>query len=322
MKKALVGMSGGVDSTVAVLLLRKQGFEVHGGTLPICGRAISKPIEAICGQIGIPHHFIDTGSLFGDRVIAYVKQSLCENLTPNPCVLCNMHVKFPGLWKFAKSEGFEAISTGHYANIGQFRGHTVPVKGVDEKKDQSYVLCRVPEEILEMTVFPLGGMTRKETEEMGAGLPVLPPSQDACFVSGKNSDWISRMVGLGDPGEIFDTQGSKLGRHVGLRAYTIGQREGIRLNNGPWYVVKKDWKENALIVGHKDSVMITEFGVSDLLLLPDEDLSVVVRYHSNPIPCKIVDGRVILSEPAFAQTPGQFAVFYSDNFVAGSGVIA
>lgn len=322
MKRVLVGMSGGIDSTVAVILLREQGYQVHGGTLPICGRAISKPIEIICNQLGVEHHFIDTGVLFGDSVIGYVKQSLVQNLTPNPCVVCNRYVKFPGLWKYAKSEGFDVLSTGHYANIGQFKGHTVPVKGSDSKKDQSYVLCRVPKEILEMTVFPLGNMVRKETEEKGKGLPVLPPSQDACFVSGKNTDWISKMVGLGDKGEIFDTEGNKLGVHDGLRAYTIGQREGIRLNNGPWYVVRKDFENNRLIIGHKDSVMITEFEITDKQMIDESDLSVVVRYHSKAIPCIVKGNKVTLSEPAFAPTPGQFAVFYAGEYVVGSGVIS
>lgn len=322
MKNALVGMSGGVDSTVAVLLLKELGWQVHGGTLPICGRAISKPIEAICNQIGIEHHFIDTGPLFGNSVIGYVKDSLMQNLTPNPCVVCNQYVKFPGLWKYAKSEGFDAISTGHYANIGQFKGHTVPVKGVDAKKDQSYVLSRVPEEILEMTVFPLGGMTRQETEEKGKGLPVLPASQDACFVSGKNTDWIEKMVGLGVKGDIYDVNGNRLGIHDGLRAYTIGQREGIRLNNGPWYVVKKDFADNRLIIGHKESVMITEFDITDIKMIDESDLSVVVRYHSKAIPCMVKDNKVILSGPAFAPTPGQFAVFYAGDYVVGSAVIS
>jgi tRNA-specific 2-thiouridylase len=182
-------------------------------------------------------------------------------------------------------------------------------------------LCRVPEEILEMTIFPLGGMTRLETEQQGKGLPVLPPSQDACFVSGKNTDWISKMVGLGDKGDIYDITGNKLGTHDGLRAYTIGQREGIRLNNGPWYVVQKDFANNHLVIGHKDSVMITEFEITDKRLIDEADLSVVVRYHSKAIPCIVKNNKVILSGPAFAPTPGQFAVFYAGDYVVGSGII-
>ena len=236
--------------------------------------------------------------------------------------MCNQYVKFPGLYDWAKPNGFDVISTGHYANIGQFKGHTVPKKGLDQKKDQSYVLCRVPEEILEITVFPLGNFIRKETEEKASGIPVLPPSQDACFVSGKNTDWISKMVGLGEPGDIVDIEGKKIGIHTGLRGYTVGQREGIKLNNGPWYVVKKDWPNNTLIVGHKESVMITKFDVIDLRLIGESDLSVVIRYHSRPIPCIINGNSVTLSEPAFAPTPGQFAVFYAGDFVVGSGIIA
>ncbi|NLI39680.1 MAG: tRNA 2-thiouridine(34) synthase MnmA [Caldisericales bacterium] len=326
MARILVGMSGGTDSTAAVLVLRSYGHEVSGASLPICGReSIDTAIKA-SEQIGIKHYLIPIQNLFKTQVIEYFKSSIIRNETPNPCVMCNQMVKMHVLHKFAMQMGFEYIATGHYAKKISYAGHVTVAKADYEIKDQSYMLARVDETVLQKCLFPLGTLTRAEAESKISGLPATPPSQDACFINMPMRDWIAREIGIGQPGEIVDTMGNVIGEHSGLNAFTHGQREGIGLAGGPWYVVKKDVKTNTLVVGHKENVQISRFRVTDLRLISDDKPQVMIRYRSNPVECKIEhenNGDIFVSAktPVFAPTPGQFAVFYSRNILIGSAII-
>lgn len=327
MSKVLVGMSGGVDSLVAAIILKKQGHDVTGGTLPICGGLSNNVAEKLCEMIGIPFARIDTGNLFKTKVIDYFKESLLINETPNPCIICNQHVKLFGLHKYAAENGFDLISTGHYAKISEFEGRTAVERGIDTHKDQSYMLCRVSPEILRMTILPIGEITRFDAEMIAKDYPTTEPSQDVCFVKGGMTEWISKEVGLGTSGPILDPNGNMLGTHMGLRAYTIGQREGLRLSGGPWFVIDRDTLKNALVVAHREDAMVSEFAVRDIDLLQSGDILVMVRYRAEPVECsleKTSEGTAIVTTQTkvFAPTPGQFAVFYKKNFVVGSAIIS
>jgi len=278
-------------------------------------------------MIGIPFVGIDTGNLFKSKVIDYFKDSLRINETPNPCIICNQHVKLFGLHKYAIENGFDFVSTGHYAKISEFFGRITVEKGIDPQKDQSYMLCRVPEEILKMTILPIGEITRFDAEMIAKDYPTTEPSQDACFVKGGMTEWISREVGLGESGFILDQNDQVLGSHIGLRAYTIGQREGLKLSGGPWFVTGKSTQKNALVVAHREDAMVSEFDVRDVNLWHNEDITVMIRYRAEPVKCSLVatgDGtaKVTTQIKVFAPTPGQFAVFYNDNRIVGSAIIS
>ncbi len=328
MARVLVGMSGGVDSAAAAMLLIKQGHQVEGATLPICGGSSISVARNICSQIGIKHHRVDIGDSFVKEVICYFKDQIRKGQTPNPCVVCNQKVKFWWLIRHALDNGFDLISTGHYAKVVDFMGRKTVAKGDDMSKDQSYMLARISEDILDHLVLPLGTISRREAEELTQGLDTTSPSQDACFALGDINCFIEREVRFGQPGLVVDVSGKVIGQHKGLNIFTTGQREGIKLGGGPWYVVGKDLKGNKLVVGRREDVMKTEFQVTDLALLTHKDLTVSVRYRAWPVCCEVQKSpfgedffKVTTYEPVFAPTPGQFAVFYNDDVLVGSGMI-
>jgi tRNA-uridine 2-sulfurtransferase len=319
--KILVGFSGGVDSAASIKLLKSQGNDVSAITLPICGGTNISQVKKLAKELDVELHLLTDGSIFRENVIEYFIESNKNGLTPNPCIPCNEHVKFKSIYDFATQNNFDKIATGHYSNIVTKFGRKRISKGDDTRKDQSYVLSRVPEEIVNMLIFPMSNLTRAEAEELVAGLSTLKPSQDACFAMGDTRGWIKRKIGLGDPGEIITLDGEKKGIHKGLLAYTIGQREGLELGDGPWFVAHRDFENNTLTIGRKSDVMKTEFQISDIRVDVRENLDVMVRYRSQPSPC-VIDGSIVRTEiPVFAPTPGQFAVFYVGDVVIGSGVI-
>ncbi|HOO96198.1 MAG TPA: hypothetical protein PKV16_00330 [Caldisericia bacterium] len=320
----LVGFSGGVDSTAAVLLLQAQGHDVETLTLPICGGVNRKQISTLASYLGVKSHFFDKPTNFDKKVIGYFKQANLDGLTPNPCVMCNQFVKFVSMYDFATENGFDGIATGHYARMVEIKGKKRIARASDLNKDQSYVLARVNPKILEMTTFPIGEITRAAGEEMTKNLPTAPTSQDACFALGDTRSWIKDNIGLGNSGRIFSVEGIELGSHKGLLSYTVGQRGGMAIDDGPWYVVRRDFVTNVLIVGRRTDVMQRSFEVTELNIEPinDDDIDVMVRYRARPTKCKIEGNTVHTETPVFAPTPGQFAVFYQGDVVVGSGIIS
>lgn len=287
----------------------------------MCGNVNRIQVRNLSNILGVQSIFADESNLFQDKVISYFKSSNKAGLTPNPCIICNEHVKFKILFDYTISNSFDYIATGHYARVANSFGRKRIARGVDSTKEQSYVLARVPNHIIDRLILPLSNAKRSKSELIVKYLPTAKTSQDACFASGDTKGWIKENIGFGSPGLVFSTMGEELGKHEGLLAYTIGQRSGLRLGDGPWYVVSRDFNRNTLVVGRKSDAMKNRFSVTDLQLDIKENLSVMTRYRSKAVPC-IVDGNIVETEtPVFAPTPGQFAVFYVEDVVVGSGII-
>ena len=356
-KRVLVGMSGGVDSSVAALLLRRQGYEVIGVTMKLFGKpftADNAPDEGCCGAngaaqsarrvceaLGIPHYTLDMQEIFRHRVIENFISAYRECRTPNPCVECNRWLKFGAMWQRAAELGCEYIATGHYARIGNdpgYEGLTLQ-RGRAAAKDQSYFLYGIPRELLPHILFPLGDFAEKEEIRSLAResrLPVAeaPESQDICFISGSYRDFLGAAGIKNRPGEIVNSLGEVIGRHRGLHNYTIGQRRGLGIAAAqPLYVLGYKTAENRLVVGTEAELYRTEMEVGEINLLTELNLSeelaaeVKIRYGSPAVPARLVAGedgkrlRVGFREAQKAITPGQAAVFYAGDIVLGGGKI-
>jgi tRNA-specific 2-thiouridylase len=340
-----VAMSGGVDSSVAALLLAGEGHEVVGLTLKVwedsrcCSIDDADDARHVARKLGIPHFVIDAREVFEELVIDPFVETYREGLTPNPCVLCNRKLKFDWLARKARELGCEAIATGHYARIVTGPGGLLELwRGVDHSKDQSYFVVPDSLEHLSRLRFPLGGYAKPRIRELAAerGLPVAskPDSQDLCFVGeGGLAGFLSQRVGKPEPGAITDLSGKRLGTHEGLHSYTLGQRRGLSVSStAPLYVVRKDLRGNRLVLGRREDLFASVFRVAGAVWLDPEaggkTLSCAVRTRSTGeiTPCAAVpEGsgyRVELSSPQFAVTPGQLAVFYEGERVLGAGWIA
>ena len=346
-RRVLLGMSGGVDSSVSAILLKEQGYDVIGMTLELYGGTCCNTdavigAKAICNSIGIPHFTYNLKEEFKCNVINNFIEEYSNQRTPNPCIECNRHMKFGAMYEKAQEMGCDYIATGHYAkmeysdNYGQF----VLKKAKNLQKDQSYVLYSMPRNLLGKVLFPLGDFNSKEdvrniAKQHSLEVASKPDSEDICFIPDgnykkfleDNSD-IKPMIG-----NIVNRRGEILGKHNGLYNYTIGQRKGLGISyKAPLFVLGFNKAKNELIVGEEQELYRKEMKVDDVnLLLMDSidkpiDVTVKIRYSSKPAEAIInqtEEGniQVIFKDPQRGITPGQSAVFYIDDIVVGGGKI-
>ena len=352
-QRVLLGMSGGVDSSVAGYLLREQGYEVVGVTMKVWPQAcISRAEDKCCGpqavadargvahSLGIPHYVVDEADQFEQTVINYFASEYQAGRTPNPCVMCNEKLKFGNLWGKAQALGCDYIATGHYAIIEHHSDGAVLRKGIDPRKDQSYFLFSLRQPQLRRALTPLGKMLKPQIREIAHSLCLKVAdkidSQEICFVPGNDYKAFLRSH-LGESkfhrGEIYDVDGNFVADHEGIELFTIGQRKGLPGGSArPRYVVDLDPETNRVVVGDVGDLVVDEFEVDRVNWIELDrsnqvaDVTVKIRYNhpgtaATLTPVENGRARVRLHEPQKAVTPGQAAVFYNGDIVLGGGWI-
>jgi tRNA-specific 2-thiouridylase len=344
-KKVLVAMSGGVDSSVAAMIMKNEGYDVAGVTMCLgirdggdsvrcCGPAAVDDAKRVCNRLKIPHYVLDYSGELEEKVIARFVSEYVRGRTPNPCVDCNRYLKFGSLLEKAKVLGFDFLATGHYAAIEKNDGGFFLKKPRDIRKDQTYFLYPIPYASLGSILFPLASLTKEEVRKMAteAALPVAQKqeSQDICFVTQKNYQaFLSERVQDFKPGLIFNMQGNVLGEHRGIIFYTIGQRGGLGISSrAPLYVISIDYEDNRIIVGEKKELLASGLVAGNLNLFVENlprEVSAKIRYRKREAPCEVALEsdriKVTFAEEQEAITPGQSVVFYADDSVLGGGII-
>jgi tRNA-specific 2-thiouridylase len=353
-KKVIVGLSGGVDSSVAAYLLKQQGYDVIGVTMSLwdgkpslvpsgkhaCyGPDENEEIEEareLAGILDIPYRVFDCSQRYKTLVLDYFRSEYLSGRTPNPCVRCNQLIKFGMLPDLARMEGlvFDYFATGHYAVVewNDQRKRYLLKKGIDPRKDQTYFIYRLTQEQLSKVLFPIGNMTKQEVREIATkiNLPLSEKEESQDFYSGDYRD----LLNVKDtPGNIVDAKGNVLGKHNGFWNYTIGQRKGLGVAySEPLYVLSLDKEKNKVVVGIHEEVMSSSFIVNDLNWIAFESLNepaeveVKIRSAQNATGARIEpfendSVKVTFNFPNDGITPGQSAVFYQDDLVLGGGVI-
>lgn len=344
-KRVLLGMSGGVDSSVSALLLQRQGYEVVGITMLLCSGEDSQAIQDakdICKKLNIEHYVYDLQKEFKENVINDFIKKYEECLTPNPCIKCNKYMKFGYMYQKAKELNCEYIATGHYARVEYSNKYNKYVikKSNAGKKDQTYVLYSIPSELVSHILFPLSEFSskdeiRKIAQENNLITANKPDSQEICFVP--NNDYVTflerhNIQGM-KYGKIIDRGGNILGKHKGLHRYTIGQRRGMGISSDtPLYVLKLDKSKNQLIVGKEDELYTDTVLVNETnCILFDKftdgmEVLAKIRYSAQPKEAMIHVNEdntltVVFKEKVRAVTPGQAIVFYIDDVLVGGGQI-
>lgn len=353
--KVVIGMSGGVDSSVAAALLKREGYDVIGITIKTwpkeeCGSSFGKAccsLEAItraraaAEDLKIPHYVIDFSADFKDKVIDYFCAEYLKGRTPNPCVVCNEAIKFGVMLDKAASLGAPAVATGHFAKSGfdKKKGRFLLREGEDRSKGQSYFLFRLSQEQLAHALFPLGDMTKAAVRSTARRLRLKAfnavSSQDICFIQGlEYAEYIKKRTGVEiKAGEIVDASGKVLGHHKGILFYTIGQRRGLGIaHREPLYVTAIDIGQNRIVAGPRKEVMKRSLTADGLNWVAIDNLTKPVRItakirynHKKAAAIVTKTGadtvRVDFDKPQFAPTPGQAVVFYEKDMVLGGGWI-
>ena len=354
--RAVVAMSGGVDSSLAACLLQEQGYEVLGlfmrtGIKPpesspsantpahrgCCSAADAADARSVAGMLGIPFYCLNFQRDF-DRIIDYFADQYAAGRTPNPCVVCNADLKFGRLIDYADAVGADYIATGHYARVEERNGVLRLCRGADPTKDQSYVLFGISRTVLPRLLLPIGGLTKEKVRGQAAriGLPVCdkPDSMEICFVP---DDDYARLVRRRrpeafQPGQVIDREGNVLGAHDGLANFTIGQRRGLGIAAGhPIYVTRLNVPANTVTVGPREELLRRQCLTRSLNFLADVPAGsfraeVKIRYLHRAAAATVTPGDdrtavVTFDQPQSAITPGQAAVFYDDDMVIGGGWI-